>query len=78
MSTYLLAYLGTGTFRYLPYIYFSPDGDIIVREYGPGTRPSPAVAQSNSGSLAVITAKLQATNLERSGRLWLSQEIGRD
>jgi hypothetical protein len=46
MSTYLLAYLGTGTFRYLPYIYFSPDGDIIVREYGPGARPSPAVAQS--------------------------------
>ena len=34
MSTYLLAYLGTGTFRYLPYIYFSSDGDIIVREYG--------------------------------------------
>jgi hypothetical protein len=34
MSTYLLAYLGTGTFRYLPYIYLSADGEIIVREYG--------------------------------------------
>ena len=34
MSTYLLAYLGTNTFRYLPYIYFSGDGDIVVREYG--------------------------------------------
>ena len=34
MSTYLLAYLGSSTFRYLPYIYFNADGDIIVREYG--------------------------------------------
>jgi len=34
MSTYLLAYLGTGTFRYLPYIYFNGNGDIVVREYG--------------------------------------------
>ena len=33
MSTYLLAYLGTGTFRYLPYIFFSADGEIVVREY---------------------------------------------
>lgn len=34
MSTYLLAYLGTNTFRYLPYIYFNAAGDIVVREYG--------------------------------------------
>ena len=40
MSTYLLAYLGTGTFRYLPYIYFSSGGDIIVHEYGQ-VHPSP-------------------------------------
>jgi len=33
-STYLLAYLGTSTFRYLPYIYFDGDGQITVREYG--------------------------------------------
>ena len=44
MSTYLLAYLGTGTFRYLPYIYFSSDGDIIVREYG---QPEAVLPQSD-------------------------------
>ena len=44
MSTYLLAYLGTGTFRYLPYIYFNGGGDIIVREYG---QPEAVLPQSD-------------------------------
>lgn len=44
MSTYLLAYLGTGTFRYLPYIYFNGSGDIIVREYG---QPEAVLPQSD-------------------------------
>ena len=39
MSTYLLAYLGTNTFRYLPYIYFSADGDLSLIHISEPTRP---------------------------------------
>ena len=51
MSTYLLAYLGTGTFRYLPYIYLSADGEIIVREYGQPLATLPKVATGGEAIL---------------------------
>ena len=51
MSTYLLAYLGTGTFRYLPYIYLSADGEIIVREYSQPLATLPKVATGGDAIL---------------------------